>query len=123
MIETGAVILPGDAGGQFNELLVAKMLFELIERLLSNVHRRLRHLYRVAQHKPFKLTDGRVDFKVVEGFELLVGKPLLPADRRPDVDSERAADQRGHFHLSQCLELRADRASRILTQLHVGQGP
>ena len=123
MIETGTVVLPRDAGGQFDELLVAKIPLELIERLLSNVDRRQRHLYRVAQHKPFKLTDDWVSFKVVEGFELLFGDSQPSADRRPDVDSERAADEHRHLHLSQCLELRADRVGCLLAQLHMGQGP
>ena len=85
------------------------------------MHRRLRHLNRVAQHELFKFAEGLAAFKIVEGFELLFGQSLLSADRRPDVNSKRAADKHGHFHLDQRLELDADRLGRLLTQLHVRQ--
>ena len=64
-----------------------------------------RHRDSVSEHEAFQFREHGARFVLLQCFELVIGQTLLPADRRPDIDSERATDHHGDFDVGQRFEL------------------
>ena len=71
--------------------------FESFEELVSDIDRRFGHAYCVMEYHPLVSGKRWIVFKAPKRLQLSVRQTALPADRRPDVDSERAADHHRHF--------------------------
>ncbi len=63
------------------------------------------HRNSVSEHEAFQIREHGACFVFVQRLELVIGQTLLPADRRPDIDSERATDHHGDFDVGQRFEL------------------
>ncbi len=96
---------------------------QLEKQLVCNLDRRTCDCYGVPQHQAFDIREHRARFVFVQCPEFLVRHALLSADRRPDIDSERATDDHGDFDLGQCFELSRHGLDGLLPQFHVGQRP
>ena len=59
----------------------------------------------VSEHEAFQVREHGARFVFAQCLELVIGQTLLPADRRPDIDSERATDHHGDFDVGQRFEL------------------
>ena len=84
---------------------------------------RVRHRNSISEHEAFQVREHGARFVLVQCLELVIGQTLLPADRRPDIDSERATDHHGDFDLGQRLEFSRHCLGGLLPQFHVGQRP
>ncbi len=93
--------------------------FELLKEFVSDIDRRSGHADCVMERKPLVVGKRRILFKTPKCLQLDIRRTALSADRRPDVDSEWTADHHGHFHLSECFELRWHGLGCLLPQLHV----
>ena len=96
---------------------------KLDEQFLWHLDGGVRHRNRVPEHKAFQICEHRAHFVPVQGLELVIGQSLLPADRRPDIDSERATDHHGDFDVGQRFELSWHCLGGLLPQFHMGQRP
>ena len=96
---------------------------KLDEQFLWHLDGGIRHRNRVPEHKTFQIREHGAHFVLVQGPEFLILHTLLPADRRPDIDSERAADHHGNFNVSQRFELGWHCFGGLLPQFHMGQRP
>ena len=65
---------------------------------------RVRHRNSISEHEAFQVREHGARVVSPQGLELVVGQTLLPADRRPDIDSERAANHHGDFDVGQRFE-------------------
>ena len=92
VIVTGAIIFPGDGGGQLDQLLRVEVRTQAVEYFIRYRHRRLRHCCRVAQHQLFQVGESRAILEMAQSEQLRFGYALFSAHGRTDVDSERAAD-------------------------------
>ncbi len=77
----------------------------------------------VSEHEAFQVREHGARFVILQCLELVIGQTLLPADRRPDIDSERAANHHGDFDVGQRFELSRHRLGGLLAQFHVGLRP
>ena len=96
---------------------------KLGKQLVCDLDRRTCDRYRVAQHQAFDIREHRARVVIVQCPEFLIRHALLSADRRPDIDSERATDHHGDFDVGQRFELSWHCLGSLLAQFHVGQRP
>ena len=94
---------------------------QLEKQLVCNLDRRPGDGYGVAQHQAFDIRKHRARVVFIQCLEFLIRHALLPADRRPDIDSERATDHHSHFDLGQRFELSWHCLGGLLAPFHVGQ--
>lgn len=122
VVKARAVILPRDGGSQFDDLAFVKRGAQCFEDPVGNFDGCLRHRDGVTEDAAFTIIKQRIGFEVVQRRDLVIRQTQLSADRRPDVNSERAADHHRHFDLCQHFDLRVDRASCFLSEFHVRDG-
>ncbi len=96
---------------------------ELIKEFVPDIDRRSGHADCVMEYHPLVIGKRWIFLKAPECLQLGVRQTALPADRRPDVDSEWATDHHGHFYLDECLKLGRHGLGGLLAQFHVGQRP
>ncbi len=123
MVKPRPVVFPGTARGKLHKLPMIEFVAKPVKQLVWHLDGGVCHHHRVSEHEAFQVREHGARFVLVQCLELFIGQTLLPADRRPDIDSERATDHHGDFDLGQRLELRRYRLDGLLSQFHVGQSP
>ncbi len=78
---------------------------QLEKQLVCNLDRRICDRHGVPQHQAFDIREYRARCVFVQCPEFLIRHALLSADRRPDIDSERASYHHRDFDLGQRFEL------------------
>ena len=96
VVETGAVVFPGNRGGQFHQLRIGESLAQTSEKCIGNFHWELAHCIGVLEHQPLLLRKVEVCAIPIQVCDLFGGDSMLSADGRADINSKRAANQRGH---------------------------
>lgn len=123
MIETGPVVLPGDDGREFDQLRVAEAVSQFVEESVRHFDRRVRHGIGVLEHQYFFLRKDGAGAVIGKGFNLLGGNAFVSADRRPNINSKRTADQRGDAQLGKVLEVRGGHATAGERLFHLSVAP
>jgi len=91
-IESRAHIFERDSRGQVNDLLRVKMPLHFVEDIVGNVHRRERHLFRIAERGALGGREQRILGVFRECGELLFAKSDGAATGSVDIYSKDAAD-------------------------------
>jgi len=115
VIKPCAIVFPRDARCEFNQLSVVEPTIELFKEFVPDIDRRSGHADCVMERKPLEVGKRRIFFKAPKCLQLGICQTTLPADRRPDVDSEWAADHHGHFDVNNRFELCRDAPRGFLT--------
>ena len=104
VVEPCAVIFPCDVRGQFDELHFRELLSQLREQRFRNLDRRLCHRVRIFQHLSLGLGKQSAGSIAGQCFDLFLRSAAFSADRRTDVYSKRAPDERRDAQLRKVLQ-------------------
>ena len=104
VIEAGAVIFPRDHGREFDQLSFVELGAQALKELVGNFDGRVRHGISVGEHALFDVGKHGAALVLGQSFDFLGGDAVLSADRRPNVNSKRTADERGHAQGGKFLE-------------------
>ena len=119
MVKACPVVLPGQSGGQNHDPLLVIVGLERVVDLIRDLDRCGGQGVSVAENRPLFVSEDRGIFVIAQRPELLLSQTLLSADRRPDIDSERTANESRHSHLSQDLHPLGNAARLLLGHLHL----
>ena len=123
VVEPRAVVFPGDGCRQLDQLRLGKLFCEAQEECLRHIHGRLGHVVRIFQDKPLGRREQRAGLVARERLELLSGNAGLSADRRPNVDSKRTANESRGPQLGQILERSLHQATGEESLFHLSISP
>ena len=123
VVEPRAVVFPGNGCRQLDQLRLGELFCETQEELFGHIYRGLGHMVRIFQDKPLGRREQRARLVARERLELLSGNAGLSADRRPDVDSKRAANESRGPQLGQILERSLHQATAEESLFHLSISP
>jgi len=105
MIKAGAVVFPGNAGGEFDQFGLSELFAKARKERIGNFHRSAGHGVCVLEDETFQV--GKVEIRAVARkiSDLLGGDAARSTHGRADVDSKRTPDQRRNPQLSQSFQL------------------
>ncbi len=123
MVKTRAVVFPRERSRQFHELRIIELFAQLHKQRVWNLHRSLRHAVGILQDELFRL--GKEDAVAVVGqrCDFFRRGAVGSADRRTNVNSKRAADERGDAQLRQVLEGRVHQVAGEKRLFHLAVAP
>ena len=99
------MVLPCDRRTQLKEPRFAKTLQQGLPQLVWHLGRGCRHCLRQLKHFALFFVKELAVSKVTQRHQLTLVHTDLSADRRADIQSERATDPARRFDLSQRFEL------------------
>ena len=123
VVEPRAVVFPGNGCRQLDQLRLGEVFCEAREELLGHIYRSLGHMVRIFQDKPLGWREQRARLVARARLELLSGNAGLSADRRPDVDSKRAANKSRGPQLGQIFERSLHQATGEESLFHLSVSP
>jgi len=123
VVEPRAVVFPGNGCRQLDELSLGELFCKTREELLGHIYRGLGHMVRIFQDKPLGRREQRACLVARERLELLSRNAGLSADRRPDVDSKRAANESRGSQLGQIFERSLHQATGEESLFHLSVSP
>ena len=123
VVEPRAVVFPGNGCRQLDQLRLGELFCEAQEELFGHIYRGLGHMVGIFQDKPLGWREQRAGLVARERLELLSGNAGLSADRRPDVDSKRAANESRGPQLDQILERSLHQAAGEESLFHLSISP
>jgi len=104
VIETRAVILPGNRGGQLHKLCLIEFFTKASEQCVTYFHRCLSHGIGVFQHQTLDIGKIRVRAVVREVCNLFGRDPVFSADGRANINSKWTSDKGCDAKLCQPFE-------------------
>ncbi len=107
-VEATGGVLPGDDGGQLDQRIVAEVLPEPIEELVTHILVGQRHRIGILQGQPLHLGEVRARRVIVEREQLFIRDAEGAADGSVDVLSEEAAIDRGDASVDERHQGRVD---------------
>src|SRR6266436_5006815 len=99
VVKPRPVVLPGHCRRKFHQLRIRESLPQLGKQRVWHLHGSLRHGIGVLQRQLFHRRKQLAVPVIWQGRDLLYGDPAGSADRRTDINSKRAANERGHSQL------------------------
>ena len=93
VIETSAVVLPRDGGGQFHQLRIGEAFTKSDEERVGHFDRNSRHRVRILKNQSFQIREMEISPVVIQIGDFFFRNTTLSADGRADINSKRAADQ------------------------------
>jgi len=123
MIETGSIVFPGDVSGEFHQLRVVELLTQAYKQSIGNLRRRVGHGVGIGEHDFFQIREHAAGWVVPKRFNLFLRDAAMSADGRPDVDSKRTPDSRGHTQGGEFLQRRIEAMARGECLLHLPISP
>jgi len=123
VIETGAVVLPGDSGSKFYQFCISEALAQACEECIGNFDWSTGHGVGVLEDKPFQVREVETGPVVVQVGNLLTGDPAFSADGRADVNSKRTAHKGCDAKFGKTLQFGIDQLAAHLRLLHLEISP
>ena len=107
-VETGAVVLPGNGGGELDQLAFIKLLPQALHHRRRHGDWCLCHRYGQIQHESLVRVERSTGLVARELQQLFFRDTEFSADGRADVESEGAADEGAGLDLGERLQTRVD---------------